>query len=543
MLRTLLLLCTALAAVVPPVAAMPCNAGRVFLDADRDGHADPDEPGLPDVAVSDGLRVVRTDAEGRYALPVESGRTVFVVKPAGYAVPAGVDGLPRFWRHLQPEPGPALRYGGIPAAPAACHDFALWPQTPAPRRRAEALRVLVFGDPQPKTAQDVAHYRGDIVQAVLDDAAQDAHPHVPAADLGLSLGDIVHDDLSLYPLVTAATAALGVPWLHAPGNHDLDFDAAGDEDSLRTFRNSFGPDTFAWEEREAVFVVLDDVIYLPGQRPEYIGGLRQAQFAFLEAYLPTVPKDRLLVLAMHVPLFEEPGRDGFRDTDRARLFALLRDFPHVLVLSAHRHTQQHVFHDAASGWQGAAPLHEYNVGAACGAFWSGVKDARGIPDATMSDGTPNGYAVLTVRPGGAYALAWRPAQGGALAPTTPAIALHAPKVLRHGAWPGFAVYANVFMGHERTRVEYRVDDGPWQPMRRVLQPDPRVLAENLRDDQAAALRGYDRIPEATPSPHLWRGPLPTDLAPGEHRIEVRAFDDWQGEQRAATSYRLDVATP
>src|SRR3546814_19245581 len=60
----------------------------------------------------------------------------------------------------------------------------------------------------------------------------------------------------------------------------------------------------------------------------------------------------------------------------------------------------------------------------------------------------------------------------------------------------------------------------------------------MRDDRAETLRGYDRSPEAKPSPHLWRGALPTDLAAGEHRVEVRAFDAWQGEQRAGTTYRL-----
>ena len=71
----------------------------------------------------------------------------------------------------------------------------------------------------------------------------------------------------------------------------------------------------------------------------------------------------------------------------------------------------------------------------------------------------------------------------------------------------------------------------------------RLMAENRRDDEATALRGYDRSPEAEPSPHLWRGALPTDLAAGEHMVEVRAFDRWQGEQRASTTYRLDDATP
>jgi hypothetical protein len=60
---------------------------------------------------------------------------------------------------------------------------------------------------------------------------------------------------------------------------------------------------------------------------------------------------------------------------------------------------------------------------------------------------------------------------------------------------------------------------------------------------ADALRGYDRSPEATPSPHLWRGALPTTLAVGAHRVEVRAFDAWRGELRAETSYRLEDAAP
>src|SRR3546814_4799367 len=60
------------------------------------------------------------------------------------------------------------------------------------------------------------------------------------------------------------------------------------------------------------------------------------------------------------------------------------------------------------------------------------------------------------------------------------MALHAPKVLRAGAYPAWGVYANVFMGRDDTRVEYRVDGGDWMPMRRVSQPDPRLLVENMR---------------------------------------------------------------
>ena len=509
--------------------APACEGGRIWADGNGNGVFDAGEHALANIKVSDGTRIATSDAQGRYRLQPEEGGTLFVIKPAGFDLPARANGLPDFWAHRQTRPGPALKYGGIAASARAsgCRDFGLRPRTGS--AAAVPLDVLVFTDTQAKSRTDASYYRRDIVEPLIGKHG---------ARLGLTLGDVVNDDLSLYPALNQATALLQVPWLHIAGNHDLDFDAKDDADSLRSFRNMYGPDTFAWEEDNAVFVGLDDVIYLPGQKPSYIGGLREQQFQFLQAYLASVPRDRLLVLGMHIPLYDaEPGMETFRHADRARLFALLKDFPHVLVLSGHEHSQRHVYHVGDDGWQGAAPLHEYNVGAACGAFWSGVKDAAGIPDSTMADGTPNGYAVLTAKPGGDYALAWHNARD----PADTQIALHAPKVLRRGAWPAWNVYANVYMGQDDTRVEYRIDAGAWKPMKRVEQGDPRLQEENLRDDQAEALRGYDRSPEAKLSKHLWRGALATDLAVGEHAVEVRAFDRWRGEQSAHITYRLQNA--
>ena len=514
-----------------PALAMPasCTDGTVWEDRNGNGTIDTGEAPLAGIKLSDGVELVRTDARGRYRLPLVDGRTVFVIKPAGYDLPLRHDGLPDFWIHRRSEAGPSLKYGGIPVASPGCKDFGLRPRQQKPAQDA-SLEVLLFADTQTKSATDIDYYRRDIVEPLVGKSK---------ARFGITLGDGVNDDLLLYPALNQVTRLLQLPWLHVAGNHDLDFDAQRDEDSLLTFRNTYGPDTFAWEEAQAVFIGLDDVVYLPGPQPSYIGGLREDQFAFLEAYLPTVPRDRLLVLGVHIPLFDaKPGVETFRHADRARLFKLLQVFPHVLLLSGHSHTQQHVYHGVGDDWAGASPLHEYNVGAACGAFWSGARDAAGIPDSSMSDGTPNGYASLSVQAGGAYALSWHPARDPA---TT--LVLHAPKVLRQGAYPGWGVYANVFMGQADTRVEYRIDAGQWKPMRRVQQPDPRLLAENFRDDQAASLRGYDRSPEATVSTHLWRGSLSTDLGIGEHQVEVRAFDRWQGEQSARTTYRLEVAAP
>ena len=497
-------------------AAVPACGGVVYADLDGDGRRGDAEPGIAGVGLFDGVRLHRTDAGGRFVLSpgvAPDGHRVHVVKPAGFRLPRGAAGLPAI---------------GL----AACGDVALQ----ADPRPAGALDVLLFSDPQPKDARQVAFYGRGIV-----DAVRAAHPgDAPPAHLGLTLGDIVDDDVSLFPAMNALTLSLGVPWLHVPGNHDVDAAEPRDAASLASFHATYGPDTYAWEEHEASFIVLDDVIWRPGGDVSYIGGLREEQFAYLAAYLRDLPSNRPLVIAAHIPFSDdEPGVPSFRRADRERLFALLRRFGHVLLLTGHAHAQRHHWHDADDGWHGASPLHEYVVGAACGSYWGGVDDAAGLPTSTMADGTPKGWGELGIGKHGRHALRWQVAEAG-IAPDT-AIALHAPKVLRRGSYPGFAVYANVFMGFEGMRVEYRVDDGDWRAMRQSGRPDPRVVEQNVRDDIADGLRAFDRLPEAAPSTHLWRGALPTGLAPGAHRVQVRAYDPWRGEITAETTYRLEEA--
>lgn len=502
--------------------AQVCDS-RVFVDHNRNGRFDAGDQGLRNIAVSNGVHIVRSDHKGRYRLPVQPGQTLFVIKPPGFSFPKRDDGLPDFFAN-QASVVKGLKYGGVNQSDSRCKSFALWPQS----RVAEKLSILVMGDPQPKSIIDVGYYRKDIIEPLVGKTG---------AGLAISLGDIVHDDLNLLPAIKQADRALNLPWLYAAGNHDIDFDAADDAGSLETFRNQFGPDTFAWEESQANFLVLDNVIYQPGQKPNYTGGFRDRQFHFLARYLAGANKQKLLVIAMHMPLFGTQSK-SFRASDRRRLFKLLEPFRDVLLLTAHNHEQHHHVHDANTDWYGLGRLREYNAGAACGGYWAGPKDVNGIPEALMSDGTPNGFARLHIDAKD-YRLQWFNAREKPDA----AMSLHAPKVLRQGSYPGVALFANVFMAREDAVVEVRINDGPWQAMQRVLQADPGVLARNLADDAAQQLASYDRTPEASVSRHLWRFWLPTHLPVGEYSIEVRASDAWLGEVRARTQYRLQQTKP
>lgn len=180
--RCLRLLASVLCVVVATLAAAstPVLVGRVHLDRDANGRIEPGEPPLPGVRLSDGERVVASDASGAFRFERPTG-PVFVVKPPHHRLPMRPDGLPDFWR----------------PAGTAQWDIAL-----AESPLQAPYDVRVFGDPQPKNTADVGYYERDIV---ADEA------RLPRARLGVSLGDIVHGNLALLPAMARATAATRTP--------------------------------------------------------------------------------------------------------------------------------------------------------------------------------------------------------------------------------------------------------------------------------------------------------------------------------------------
>ncbi len=491
-------------------------SGVVFEDRNGDGVRDADERGLPGVEVSNGREVVATDREGRYRIGAGESGAVFVVKPRGWRPRVDSLNLPRYYAAVPASPASRA----APAAPTALIDPPHEGATSAtadgafdfgliPNAESDDLKVLVLTDPQPASPKEV----GYLIHGLVDEIGGGAD-----AAFGVTLGDLVYDRPDLFRPVSQALARLGVPWYNLPGNHDLALTPGDDRKAAAAFEEVYGPSTYAFHWGPALFVALDDVRPLGG--PRMIGGLRPDQFAFIEALLGRARPEEWVVLMMHVPLaLPDPGNPAtFRAADRARLFALLQARPRVLVLSGHTHVQRHFFYGPPEGWTGSPALHEFNVAAACGGFWGGPPDGRGIPVATMPDGTPPGYGRLTFH-AGAVACDYRPERF----PADHQIGLHLPKALAAGA--GYvSFYANVFNGHGGWTVEARVDDRQWQPM--GLKPgwDPAFAAAFLAQDETGHPAAGPRLPDPGICYHLWRAYFPADLNTGTHRLEVRASD-------------------
>src|SRR5882762_2162331 len=86
----------------PPAIA----TGFVFEDRNRSGRRGPGDRGIARVLVSNGRDVVRTDAEGRWRLPVSDGDSLFVIKPPHWGTRLGPGGVPQFSRLHQPKGSP-----------------------------------------------------------------------------------------------------------------------------------------------------------------------------------------------------------------------------------------------------------------------------------------------------------------------------------------------------------------------------------------------------------------------------------------------------
>lgn len=480
--------------------------GVVFDDANGNGVRDRGERGLRGVRVSNQRDIVSTDREGRWRLPVLEGSetTFFVLKPRGYAPPTSADRLPRFSYTHKPGGSPSLKFAGLaPTGPLpASIDFALRRQ-----REPDTFQAIFFGDTQPRDVREVDYFKHDIVEELIGQTN---------APFGVTLGDIVFDNLDVMAPHNAAVALIGIPWWNVIGNHDVNTDAPSATDFDDTYNRIYGPNYFAFDYGPVHFVALDNIHWVPpAERGTSTSTWRSAidpqQLAWLAADLAQVPKDQLVLLMMHVPLNDMSNREA--------VYRLIEGRPYCLSIAGHTHWHEHRFLRREDGWLAPTPHHHIVNVTACGSWWSGQPDELGIPQTTMSCGAPNGYTVLTFRDRGVtvdFKAARRPADYQ--------MNIVAPDAVASAATGTTPVYVNLFNGADSSVVELRLNNqGPWLKLEKVREPDPVFLAQREREG-TNAVAPWRTLPKPILSPHLWKGWLPDNLSPGTHYICVQGRD-------------------
>ncbi len=465
--------------------------GVVFHDQNKNGHRDDGEPGIGGVRVSDQRGVTETDAAGRWVLPAHDEAIYFVIKPRGYRTALSEDNLPLFYyihkeTEALPLEGPTVQpTGPLPES----IDFPLVEQDEPDR-----FDALFLGDPQPRNVEEVNYLTHDVLEEMVGTTAAFA----------VVLGDISFDNRDTYGPYNQATGRVGIPFYNVAGNHDANYDGLDTYEHYDTWRTIYGPRYYSFDYGPVHFIVLADVIF-PEQGTRYITGLGEQQLAWIEADLAHVPPETQVVLAMHIPL-----TPAFQNADFARLYELFEGYPNTLSFSAHSHTVSQGFITSDFGWAGPNPHHHIVAGATCGRWWGGARDETDIPHATGSDGTPNGYFVVSFDQNG-YSFRYKAARK----PADFQMQVQAPSAVARADLSETQVLVNFFGGNERSELAMQVgDSGVWIPLDYMPQRDPLYARVTERESGQGA----------SVATHIWQGWLPSDLPMGAHLITVRAVD-------------------
>jgi hypothetical protein len=380
--------------------------GKVFLDRNKNGMKDSSEAGIKDVLVSNGRDVVKTNIYGYYELPAFIGMTVFVTKPAYYDIPVNEDNIPQFFYHHLPDGSPELRFGGLkPTGPLPdAVNFPLIRNKAGKRQGKNRFKMIVIGDTQPYSNNEVGYVRDSLAKEFAAMDMDDVEGIIVE-------GDVLGDDLGLYPRFKQILSVANVPQYYVPGNHDMDFDAPSDENSLDTFKREWGPTYYSFDIGKVHFITLDNVQYpcvnydgdheFCDTSSTYNGYVTEQQMEWLANDLAHVPMDKLVVLNTHIPMISfVDGESNKHQTDNAGdIYRLLEGRP-ALALSGHTHTLEHfepgegARPDIAGLDIPATPFPQIITGAGSGSWWSGDFDDDGVPMSYQRLGAKRGFMVF-----------------------------------------------------------------------------------------------------------------------------------------------------
>ncbi|MGW3626893.1 outer membrane protein assembly factor BamB family protein [Streptomyces sp. NPDC000880] len=291
---------TAAAALDPEVAT---TSGVVFKDANNNGTQDTDEPGIEGVSVSDGVKTVATDKQGRYTLSIDVARRatdiVFITKPAGYEVPTDEAKTPQFYRVLGKLADGVQSKADFPLVPSSKGEngklaFANVADTHVTPDLADQMRQIN------STAQDLAFVQ---VSGDLTNNATDAQ----------------------FQQYRASTAASKLPVWPAVGNHEY-FNGGEPTYAARidNYRRYVGPEWYSFDYGDRHFVVLEN-----------IGGAPiEEQREWLRQDLETHAKGKHVVVLTHAPMNVPFGAPSTYDS----FSELLEKYKTELVLVGHEHS-------------------------------------------------------------------------------------------------------------------------------------------------------------------------------------------------------------
>ncbi len=331
------------------------------------------------VSISDGYSVVTTDTAGKYTItPHKDCWYIYYTVPADCKVETNSYGQPCFFARYDRK--------------NTVYNFTL---TKLPGGKESAFTLFCLADPQCKDDRETDNngrrhgdrFANESIPAIKAHAATKSAPCY-----GTTLGDVVYsegnrdneafmDDMRDKMHVDKS----GMPIFQVMGNHDYTYfhtnkpinaDATSSTYNIkmqRAFETVFGPINYSWNRGDAHIIGMRTMQWSKNDTwNSYSTTFTAEQLEWLRQDLAVVPKDKLVILCVHIPISTSSN------ANIKSAIALLKQFKEAHIMSGHTHYGRNI---VSSG------LYEHVHGAVCGQWWWSNMNG---------DGVPNGYGVYDI---------------------------------------------------------------------------------------------------------------------------------------------------
>ena len=333
--------------------------------------------GIPNIVVSDGFNCVTTDKNGVYQIVRnENCEMVNISIPAEYEIPVDGGNQPNFYKRFVIAKDVKFR-----------HDFTL---TPLAGGKQSEFTLITLADIQLYDTWDADRFRDETMPDV--DALAPTLVNPVAVTLGDDTGK---NNSAMWTKVKQYCANRKVSIFHCMGNHDHLNELSPDDHSKATtywksvenFHKYFGPQNYSFSRSDTHIVVMDNALHgetpPPGEDYEYAAGFFDWQFEWLKQDLSYVPKDKMVLLCLHIPFRDGNGGNHSNERYRQKVLNLLSEYKEAHLLIGHTHKQINWIHTV-----NGKKIYEHIHGAVCGGMWHST---------FCVDGTPNGYGVYHIK--------------------------------------------------------------------------------------------------------------------------------------------------
>lgn len=347
-----------------------------------------DSKGAPikGVVVTNGETCVQTDANGYYEMDIdlEGTKFIYVSIPSGYKAKNNADGLPQFY-YLVTSTDRKLGYCSA--------NFVFEPISGDPNR----YTLLIGADLQPRAKSTdydrIAFHSLDVAEDFYRDMREKGASITDREVYGMILGDIVHENMSLFKNYIAGIKTFNFQMFNVIGNHDHDYSASTDVEAARKFEEYFGPSYYSFNIGKLHYVVLDNIIMAVEngkvQKNGYAYGLTDREWAWLQNDLKFVDKSTTLMVASHCPMFKKDSASTeFQDqSEHGSDYAnLLKQYSKVHAWAGHTHRSFNYTY-SSSFFSSLKNIEVHTLARSTGELWTNEYNAYG---------TPRGYTVVEV---------------------------------------------------------------------------------------------------------------------------------------------------